>query len=387
MFSQFVVLNNLVEAFVGASNKKRFKRPTIRFEKNLALNLLRLQKNLQSENYHHGKYKTFKVFEPKERTISAAPFCDRIVHHAIYQILEPIFNCKFIFDSFANRNDKGTHRAIARLQDFLRKTPANAYCLKCDVSKCFPSLNHGILKKLLAKKIGDKKLMQVVELIINSFQSDDEFNHLFDVDSHFIKDRPRGIPIGNLTSQLFVNVYLNELDQYAKHHLKIRFYIRYVDDFVILHPDKKYLGEAKKKIEFFLREELFLELHPKKQRIFPLRQGIDFLGFVIFKDRCRLRKSNRQLFKKKLKKMRKAFLQNELTEKEVLMSITSWLAHCEHSESAYLRKGIFHELLTAGNQEGIKKFIQSWKMAGKERKSSVQLPLFDFLGKAKPDEK
>ena len=371
--------DNLVQAFISASTKKRFKRPTLRFERYLGRNLFDLQDHLKNGAYHHGKYKTFKVFEPKERTISAAPFRDRVVHHAVYQILEPIFNRLFIFDSFANRNGKGSHRAIKRLQYFLHKNPAGIYCLKCDVSKCFPSINHAILKTILARKIKDKKLLFVVCKIIDSFQSDDEFNHLFATDSPYIQKRPRGIPIGNLTSQLFVNVYLNELDQFAKHKLKLRYYIRYVDDFVILHPDKKYLGEIKKKIEMFLRESLFLEMHPKKQRIFPVEEGIDFLGFVIFANHCRLRKSNKQFFKKKLSKLRIKFLKNELSEKEVLMSITSWLAHCEHSRSLFLRQRFFKDPLFSKNQKELLQFIRSWKNTGKEKKQAVQLHLFSSL--------
>ena len=378
---------NLFEAFLGASAKKRFRKSTLNFEKNLSRNLFSVRECLRTNSYRHGRYKTFKVFEPKERTISAAPFRDRVVHHAVYQIIEPIWNRRFIFDSFANREKKGSHRAIKRLQKNLRQARKELYdiqalkfrplyCLKCDISKCFPSINHAILKKLLARRIKDKKFLQVVEKIIDSFESGDEFNCLFSAESPFIRCRPRGIPIGNLTSQFFVNFYLNELDQFVKHNLRVKFYIRYVDDFVILHPDKKYLHQIKNQIEFFLREKLFLELHPKKQRIFPADQGIDFLGFVIWANHCALRKSNKQTFKKKLKKLKKALIKREASEQEVLTSLTSWLAHCEHSRSFKLRATLFGEPIGAKDQEKLKNLIDSWKHNGRAPRPSGQLRLF-----------
>ncbi|MFA5926492.1 MAG: RNA-directed DNA polymerase, partial [Parcubacteria group bacterium] len=181
---------------------------------------------------------------------------------------------------------------------------AETYCLKCDVSKCFFSINHRILFKQFQKVIADKNILWLLREIIGSFETGNEFDCLFPPDSPFRNDRPRGIPIGNLTSQLFVNIYLNALDQHAKHILKAKYYIRYVDDFIVLHSDKKYLHDLRNTIQKFLRNNLNLELHPKKQRIFPASQGIDFLGYVVFPDYCLLRKSNKENFKKKLRKVK-----------------------------------------------------------------------------------
>jgi len=156
-------------------------------------------------------------------------------------------------------------------------------------------------------------------------------------------DRPRGIPIGNLTSQLFVNIYLNPLDKYLKHQLKVHYYLRYVDDFIILHPSKKYLHQLRQDIEHFLRYQLNSELHPKKQSIFPVSKGIDFLGYVVFPNHCFLRKSNKEAFKKHLGNMRKAYLKKNLKKEFIQASITSWLAHAEHAKTYRLRKRIFRQ--------------------------------------------
>ncbi len=231
--------------------------------------------------------------------------------------------------------------------------------------------------------------MWLLEEIVSSFESGNEFDHLFSPESPFVQCRPRGIPIGNLTSQLFINIVLNELDQYAKHTLKIRYYIRYVDDFVVLHHDKKYLHLIKNQIEFFLREKLFLELHPKKQRIFPVDQGIDFLGFVIWKNHRLLRKSNKEKFRKKLKRMRRNLLKKTENEEKMRQKVTSWLAHCQFGDTFRLRKRMFGLRLEAKDQDILKALISHSKDLCRQKAyaSSVQLGLFDTLEKQKPDER
>ncbi len=257
------------------------------------------------------------------------------------------------------------------------------YCFKGDIAKCFPSINHSLLLKIISNKIGDKKVLWLLKEIISSFETGDEFDFLFPADSPFIINRPRGIPIGNLTSQLFMNIFLNELDQYLKHQEKVRFYLRYVDDFVILHPDKKYLHQLRELIRIFLREKLFLELHPKKQSIFPIKKGIDFLGHVVFKDFSRLRKSNKEAFRKKLKKMKKNLLKSKENEEKMRQAITSWLAHASFSRTERLKKRMLGWNLEAKNQEFIKRIISVLKtdLEQRARASSVQLGLFDTLPK------
>ncbi len=256
----------------------------------------------------------------------------------------------------------------------------NLYCLKCDVSKCFHSINHRILLDQLKKAIADKNVLWLLKEIIGSFETGNEFDHLFPPDSPFRIDRPRGIPIGNLTSQLFVNICLDALDQFAKHILKVKYYVRYVDDFVILHPDKKYLHDLKNTLQKFLRKNLNLELHPKKQRIFPASQGIDFLGYVVFPDYCLLRKSNKEKFRKKLRKFKKLYLEKKIEKETVRASLTSWLAHANHAKTRRLRTKIFGSPLSAENQEEIEKFIDSWKNPPASekplREPSGQLRLF-----------
>ncbi|MEA2113297.1 MAG: reverse transcriptase/maturase family protein [Patescibacteria group bacterium] len=391
LFEKIITGKNLLIAFQNASAQKRFRNTILNFEKNLAENILELLKNLSDKTYQHGGYRRFCLFDPKEREISAAPFQDRVIHHAICKIMEPIFDKKFIYDSFACRKTKGSHKAIERLQKFLIKNkevrPFSLYALKCDVSKCFLSVNHEILLKILNKKIKDKNAMRLLKEIVSSYESDDKYNNLFPPDSHFRTKRPRGIPIGNLTSQLFVNIYLNELDQYLKHHLKVKYYVRYVDDFIILAKNKKYLRQLAEKIRTFLYTQLYLTLHPKKMRIFPSHLGIDFLGYLIFKDHIRLRASNVKAFRKKLIKFRKLYLINKISQQKIQKSITSWLAHAEHADTYNLRKALFGlwpdgdsegKPLGAKNQKEIIEFIYSWKHSSEKPicKPSGQLRLF-----------
>ncbi len=409
LFPKIISCRNIVLAFKKASKLKGFRRSVLIFEKNLSLNLIGIVRDLTKGTYKHGKYRFFKVFEKKERQISAAPFRDRVVHHAVYQVLNPIYDRKFIFDSFANRDEKGTHRAVIRLQYFLRKNDLlrqgygghereslaprkhlekeNLYCLKCDIAKCFPSINHKKLIEIIQKTIQDQKVLWLLREIIASFETGNEFDSLFASDSPFLKFRPRGIPIGNLTSQLFINIFLNELDQYIKHKLKIRYYIRYVDDFVILSPNKKYLHQTRDRIRMFLREELLLELHPKKQSIFPVEKGIDFLGHVIFKNFTLLRKSNKEAFRKKLKKLKKGLRQKKISEEQMRRAMTSWLAHAQFSDTFRLRKKMIGFSIRAENQKTIKKIISVLKedFQRQARESSVQLGLFDIPEKQKRD--
>lgn len=384
LFHEIIIEKNLLIAFHNASIQKRFRNTVLNFEKNLAENILNLRKNLLNKTYKHGEYRHFRLFDPKEREISAAPFQDRVIHHAICQILEPIFDKKFIYDSFACRRTKGSHKAIKRLQELLRKKTRSEiktfsiYALKCDISKCFPSVNHKILLKILGKKIKDKNTMRLLKEVIGSYESDDKYNELFPPNSYFRTKRPRGIPIGNLTSQLFINIYLNELDQYLKHQLKVKYYVRYVDDFIILSKNKETLHQLAEKIKTFLYDELYLTLHPKKMRILPSHLGIDFLGYLIFKDHIQLRSYNVKTFRKRLKRFKKLYLSGKLNKEKIRQSITSWLAHAEHADTYNLRKAIFGQPLGANNQKEIIEFINSWKYSLEKpiHKPSGQLRLF-----------
>ncbi|MEA3463800.1 MAG: reverse transcriptase/maturase family protein [Patescibacteria group bacterium] len=368
LFSKIVSIENLMSAYNNATKQKRFRDAVLLFDQNLSKNIGQLHQQLISKTYKHGQYHFFTVYDKKKRTISAAPFRDRVVHHAIYKIIEPIYNKKFIFDSYANRKLKGSHRAVKRLQKFLLMAKRRAsgqttplvYCLKCDISKCFPSINHKILIKILNKKIKDKDTIWLLREIINSYESGNEYNKLFPANSYFHAKRPRGIAIGNLTSQIFVNIYLNELDQYLKHQLKVKYYVRYVDDFIILSKDKKYLHQLVKKIKAFLYDNLYLTLHPKKISISPSALGINFLGYIVFKDFILLLPQNKRLFYKKLHKLKKLFQQGKICPDYLQRSLTAWLAYCEHADSYRLRKRIFGQPINCKEQKKLCYIIYSW---------------------------
>lgn len=235
-------------------------------------NIVTLHKELSEKTYRHGGYEAFKINDPKPRDIHKATVRDRLMHHAIYRTLYLYFDRKFIFDSYSCRIGKGTHRAINRFRDFSRKVSKNnkrtCWVLKCDIRKFFANINHGILKNILQKHIGDENVLWLIAQIIDSFNTKGKIGV--------------GLPLGNLTSQLLVNIYMNEFDHFMKRNLKTKYYIRYADDFVIISEDKKYLENLISKISEFLKIELKLSLHPDKLFIKTYSSGIDFLGWVNF---------------------------------------------------------------------------------------------------------
>ncbi|MCX6717808.1 MAG: reverse transcriptase/maturase family protein [Candidatus Taylorbacteria bacterium] len=233
---------------------------------NLSHNIFDLKEEVISGSYYHGNYEFFQIREPKLRDIHKATVRDRIMHHAIYRAVYPYFDKLFIFDSYSCRLDKGTHKALARFKSFVRKESLNntktVWILKGDIRKCFASIDHQILKNIISRHIICPKSIQVIYAVIDSF--------------------PKGIPLGNLTSQLFINLYLNEFDQYVKRVLKVSKYIRYADDFVIFSRNKIWLENLILDIKIFLADNLKLELHPDKVFIKTASSGLDFLGWVHF---------------------------------------------------------------------------------------------------------
>ena len=289
LYDRVVDFANLHQSYLAARKCKRYRPSVLRFGFCLEENLLALERELRQKTYRHGGYREFTVVEAKKRTIKAAPFRDRVVHHALCNVIEPIFERSFIFDSYACRKGRGTHAAVRRLEKFIHALRSNAedgkiYCLKCDISKYFDSIDHDVLRVLIRKKIHDENVLWLCDAIIAS--------------------NTPGIPIGNLTSQLFANIYLTELDYFVKRVLHERYYIRYMDDFLILGNDKKHLREDKERIRIFLKERLRLALHPKKAEIFPCAQGIDFLGYVVRDGRRLLRASTVRRFLKRQKRVR-----------------------------------------------------------------------------------
>jgi RNA-directed DNA polymerase len=305
--------------------------------------LLGLQYALQSQSYQPGGYHNFYIFEPKRRLVSAAPFPDRVVHHALCQVIEPVWEKRFIYHSYACRVGKGTHAALDQCQDWAHQY---RYAYHGDIVKYFPSIDHSILKSLLAKHIADKDTAWLINLIIDSgagVQADESPQTLFAGDDLFAVLRPRGLPIGNLTSQFWANVYLHELDQYVKHELKCRAYLRYMDDFVLFSNDKGQLQEWKAAMRVFLANRLRLQLHPKKSLVFPTQIGIDFCGFILFPTHRRLRRSSLRRFVKRFCRQRIAYQHGDLSLEKMTESVRCWIAHAAHGNTWRLRRKLFSD--------------------------------------------
>jgi retron-type reverse transcriptase len=249
LFNKIVSFENLLSAARKAQKGKRFKKATALFNLNLEKELLRLQEELNQGTYRHGGYYDFFIYDPKQRLISAAPYRDRVVHHALCNVIDPIFDRTFIFDSYACHNGKGTHKAVDRYTAFARK---NKYVLKCDIKKYFYSIDHQILMAAVKRKIRCKKTLNLIREIVSS-RKDAGIIDYFAADDLFTPYlRKRTIPIGNLTSQFFANVYLNGFDHFVKQQLKCRHYIRYVDDFVALGNSKAQLYKIKARMQEYL---------------------------------------------------------------------------------------------------------------------------------------
>jgi len=291
VYDNIVSIENLLVSWQEFLRGKRKRKDVAKFSLHFTDNVIQLHEELVNRTYKHGSYFAFKISDPKPRDIHKASLRDRIVHHAVYRILYPYFDRKFIFDSYSCRKSKGTHRAINRLRNFARKVSRNnirtAWILKGDIKKFFANIDHEILKNILKRYIEDSDTLSLLEKIINSFGTDD--------------NKSIGIPLGNLTSQLLVNIYMNEFDQFVKRKLKIKYYIRYADDFTILHENKSYLQELIPKLSGFLETELKLSLHPKKVFIKTLASGVDFLGWIHFTHHRIPRTSTKQRIVKKLK--------------------------------------------------------------------------------------
>ncbi|MEK7129963.1 MAG: reverse transcriptase/maturase family protein [Patescibacteria group bacterium] len=255
-------------------------------------NIFTLHRELSQKIYRHGSYHAFQLNDPKPRAIHKADVRDRLIHHALYRRLYPYFDKTFIFDSYSCRNKKGTHRAIDRFRAFGRKVSHNntrtAWVLKCDIKGFFASIDHGVLLRILKRHIQDADTIGLLQEVVESFCAR--------------KRSHSGLPLGNLTSQLLVNIYMNEFDQFIKRTLKVRYYIRYADDFVILHERKANVERLLPKILEFLETTLNLTLHPDKVFIKPLASGIDFLGWVHFPHHRVLRTTTKRRMFTKLKR-------------------------------------------------------------------------------------
>lgn len=345
---------NLHDAYKKAIKCKRYRPDVMEYTDKLEENLIELQNQLIWHTYKVGRYNIFYVYEPKKRMIMSLQFKDRVAQHAIYTQLNPYFEKQFIFDSYACRVGKGTHRAVNRLHNWMKQTdrkPQKWYYLKLDISKYFYRVDHEILIDILKRKIADEELLDLLSIIINC--EDTHFGLPLGADvGNVAYDEllgEVGLPIGNLTSQMFANLYLNELDQFCKHKLKLKYYIRYMDDIIILHHDKKFLERVKQEIAAFLEDNLRLQLN-NKTCIRPTSMGVEFVGFRIWSTHIKLRKKTAKKIKRRLKYLFGAYAAGEIDRETLERSIASYNGIMQHFNSNGLRQSL-NELYIKENQK------------------------------------
>ncbi len=310
-----------------------------RFDYDLELELAGIRRELLEGTWRPAGYRSFYVFEGKRRLISAAPFRDRVVHHALCNVIEPIYEARFLRDSYASRRGKGTHRAVRRCQHYLRQY---GWFMKSDIVKFFPSVDHEVLISLVAKKIRDPRLMDVVRRIVSSGAGilDGEAPRVyFPGDDLFSVLRPRGIPIGNQTSQFLANVYLDPLDRFVKEVLRAPGYVRYCDDFVVLAGESATLHRWHGEIERFLAG-MRLVIHPRKTYIAPTREGVPFLGWHVHTDHLRLRRRNVDTMRRRVRRFREGLATGRLSPAEVTRSVQAWVGHASFGDTWGLRKDV-----------------------------------------------
>lgn len=319
---------NLHNAYVKSKKKRTYKTEILPFTFNLEKELFALSEELQNQTYVLSPYKSFIRLDPKKRLIKALIFRDRVVQHAICNHLDPYYENRLIHNTFACRQEKGTNKALHVLRnDIYSHFQNDGYALKCDIRKFFYSINHDILQSFVNKRIKNTELKWLLHQIIRS--------------DHSIYGENKGIPIGNLTSQLFANLYLGILDTYMKFVLREKFYYRYMDDFIVLHSDKTHLHNVKKKIKLFL-QTLDLELHAQKQQVFPIRTSVDFVGYKIFPHTTKVRSSNIRRLRTRIRAFKKKYKQHNITsdeyELQIRMQKASWNGYAKIADATNLTK-------------------------------------------------
>ena len=339
LFDGIASFSALHAAALRAAKGKRAKPGAAAFLANLEKEVLRLERELWSGRYRPGRYRTIEIRDPKHRVVSAAPFRDRVVHHAFCAVCEPIFDRAFIHDSYANRRGKGTHRAVARYEMFRDRFRS---VLRCDIYRYFPAIDHEILKCDLRRRIACPRTLALADRIVDGSNPQEPVDLYFPGDDLFTPfHRRRGLPIGNLTSQFFANLYLNGLDHFCKEVLRAKGYLRYVDDLALFDDDVDRLEEWRRRIATYL-EGRRLCLHERKTHLAATAEPATFLGFVLLPGGYRrLPEDNVRRFRNRLQGMRMRWRQGSVARDEVERRIRSWIAHAEHADSWRLRQAIF----------------------------------------------
>ncbi|MFM2433236.1 MAG: hypothetical protein RLZZ511_4450 [Cyanobacteriota bacterium] len=345
LWEEVTAFENLLKACRQAQKGKRFRPNVLAFNYNLEAELLQLQQELRAKTYQPGEYRTFSIYEPKPRLISAAPYRDRVVHHALCNVIIPIFDRTFIHHSYANRVGYGTHCALRQFTEWMR---SHRYILQCDIQKYFPSIDHKVLKSMLKTKIKCPKTWWLIRQIIDFSNPQQSIIEYFPGDDLLTPiERRRGLPIGNLTSQFLANCYLNSLDHFVTEQLGIKHYLRYVDDFCLFGDDMPVLADARQAIEIFL-ETLRLKIHPIKSQLFETKVGASFVGFRVqpmgiafpWDVRLRVRNDNLRRSRLRLKQLRRDYKTGKISLDRIQSSSQSWFAHLDHGDTWRLQQKI-----------------------------------------------
>lgn len=343
-YTDIYTWDNLYLAWRRAAKGKRGRGPVAAFEFHLEDNLCRLQDELTAENYQPGGYANFTIHEPKRRLISAAPFRDRVVHHALCQVIEPAFERSFIDHSYANRIGKGTHRALDTCQGWMASHP---YVLQCDLRDFFPSIDHSLLQRVLNRRVQDGQMRRLIATILRSgadLLTNEYAMVYFPGDDLLAAVRPRGLPIGNLTSQFWANCYLNGFDHFVTRELGCGAYLRYVDDFLLFAPDKATLWNWRAALIERLAG-LRLTLHESKAQVRPTREGVRFLGFVVYPNQRRCLRRKGIHFRRGLRQQLALYRRTRSNREQIDASVRGWINHVRYADSWGLRRALLQEVV------------------------------------------
>jgi len=339
LYPELCSFENIYRAYHAARRGKRQHESVAAFEYDQEAELIRLRDELQSQTWQPGSYHSFYIHDPKRRLISAAPFRDRVVHHALVNVLEPIWEPRFIYDTYANRLGKGTHRALDRCQQFARRW---RYVLQCDLRQYFPSIDHTLLRAEIARLVADDGALALCDRILASgvgVLSEAYEMRWFPGDDLLAAARPRGLPIGNLTSQFWANVYLSRFDHFVKRELKCVGYVRYVDDFLLFGDDKQELHRWRATIVERLAE-LRLTLHEARAQVYPAATGIPFLGFRVYPTHRRLKRRNGLNFQRRFRHLAAQLARGAITFAQLDASVRGWVNHARYGDTLGLRRAI-----------------------------------------------